>query len=317
MKKDLLTILDLTLEEVRNIFSLTAGMKDGSIRRALPNKTIAMVFEKPSLRTRMTFQVGMNQLGGHAVYLTQQDIQLGGRESVGDVARNLERWVDGIVARTYKHETIVELAQYAAVPVINALSDRAHPCQALTDLYTIIEKKHDLAGIRMAYIGDGNNVCNSLVLLAATLGVELAVASPSGYRPDDKIIAAANERSGASNARIEFTDDPFEAAANADVVYTDIWVSMGDEAEAEERRRAFARYQVNGELMRAAKKDAVVMHCLPAKRGLEITDEVMDGPQSIVFDQAENRLHVQKALLVLLLGSRDKAQLTMFPQQEL
>ena len=315
MKKDLLTILDLSIEQIRYIFDLTAGMKNGSISRGLPNKTIAMVFEKPSLRTRMTFQVGMNQLGGHAIYLTQQDIQLGGRESVGDVARNLERWVDGIVARTFKHENIVELARNAKIPVINALSDRAHPCQALTDLYTVLEKKHDLAGLRIAYVGDGNNVCNSLALAAATLGVQLAVASPSGYRPDDEIIAAANARSGGTKGPITFTDDPFEAVEGADVVYTDVWVSMGDEAEQEERTRAFARYQVNAELLRAAKKDAVVMHCLPAKRGLEITDEVMDGPQSIVFDQAENRLHVQKALLVSLLESRERDQLMMFPRR--
>ncbi|MBN1917597.1 MAG: ornithine carbamoyltransferase [Verrucomicrobia bacterium] len=314
MKRDLLTIIDLTAEEVRSIFKLTAGMKDGSIRRSLAKKTIAMVFEKPSLRTRMTFEVGMNQLEGHAVYLTQQDIQLGGRESVADVARNLERWVDGIVARTFKHETIVELARNASIPVINALSDRAHPCQALADLFTVVEKKHDLAGVRIAYIGDGNNVCNSLMLLGATLGIELAVASPSGYRPGDDIIAAASERSTASGAQIAFTDDPREAAQNADVIYTDVWVSMGDEAEADERKRAFARYQVNAELVRAAKPDAVVMHCLPAKRGLEITDEVIDGPQSIVFDQAENRLHVQKALLVSLLDLREDGQLTMSPQ---
>lgn len=314
MKKDLLTVLDLSVDEVRYIFRLTAGMKDGSIRRSLAGKTIAMVFEKPSLRTRMTFQVGMNQLDGHAIYLTQQDIQLGGRESVGDVARNLERWVDGIVARTYKHETIVELARNAAIPVVNALSDRAHPCQALTDLYTVVEKKHDLAGVRIAYIGDGNNVCNSLVELCAMLGVELAVASPSGYRPSADVVALAKERSAKSGARIVFTDDPREAAGKADVVYTDVWVSMGDEAEAEERHRAFARYQVNAELLRVAAPDAVVMHCLPAKRGLEITDEVIDGPQSIVFDQAENRLHVQKALLVSLLEFRESGQLMMFPQ---
>jgi len=314
MKRDLLTIEDLTVDEVRYIFNLTAGMKDGSIQRALGAKTIAMVFEKPSLRTRMTFQVGMNQLGGHAIYLTQQDIQLGGRESVGDVARNLERWVDGIVARTFKHESIVGLAQNASIPVINALSDRAHPCQALTDLYTVIEKKHDLSGLRIVYIGDGNNVCNSLVLLAATLGVQLVVASPSGYRPGADIIAIADERSAVSNADITFTDDPFEAVENADVVYTDVWVSMGDEGQEAERKEVFARYQVNSALMKAAKKDAVVMHCLPAKRGLEITDEVMDGPQSIVFDQAENRLHVQKALLVSLLGFRETGQLMMFPQ---
>jgi len=313
MKKDLLTILDLTSEEIRAIFQLTADMKHGVIRRSLPEKTIAMIFEKPSLRTRMTFQVGINQLGGHAIYLTQQDIELGGRESVADVARNLERWVDGIVARTYKHETIVELARNASIPVINALSDREHPCQALTDLYTIMEKKRGLAGLRVAYIGDGNNVCNSLVLLAATLGVQLTVASPSGYRPDEEIIAAADARRADSKARISFTDDPLKAVEGADVVYTDVWVSMGDEAEAEQRLRSFARYQVNAELMRAAKKDAVVMHCLPARRGLEITDEVMDGPQSIVFDQAENRLHVQKALLVSLLEFRDMRQQMMFP----
>ena len=314
MKKDLLTILDLSAEEIRYLFNLTAGLKDGSIRRSLLNQTIAMVFEKPSLRTRMTFQVGINQLGGHAIYLTQQDIQLGGRESVADVARNLERWVNAIVARTFKHETIVELARNASVPVINALSDRAHPCQALTDFFTVLEKKRDLAGLRIAYIGDGNNVCNSLVLLAATLDVELAVASPSGYRPDDNIIAAAKARHQNAGARITFTNDPFEAVNGADVVYTDVWVSMGDEAEAEERMRQFARYQVNAELMRAAKSDALVMHCLPARRGLEITDEVMDGPQSIVFDQAENRLHVQKALLVSLLEFRNTGQLMMFPQ---
>ena len=307
MKKDLLTIEDLTAEEIQYIFRLTAGLKDGSIQRSLRGKTIAMVFEKASLRTRMTFEVGMNQLGGHAIYLTKQDIDLGGRESVGDVARNLERWVDGIVARTYKHETIAELARNASVPVINALSDRAHPCQALTDFYTVVEAKGDVANRRIAFVGDGNNVCTSLVLLAATLGVELAVATPSGYRPNAEITAS-------TNARITFTDDPFEAVEGADVVYTDVWVSMGDEAEEAKRLDVFAKYQVNAALMKAAKPDAVVMHCLPARRGQEITDEVIDGPQSIVFDQAENRLHVQKALLVSLLEFRQTGQLMMFPQ---
>jgi ornithine carbamoyltransferase len=314
MKKDLLTVLDLTVGEIRSIYRLAAGLKDGSVKRSLGGKTIAMVFEKPSLRTRVTFQVGMNQLGGHSIYLTQQDIQLGGRESIADVARNLERWVDGIVARTFKHESIVGLARNASIPVINALSDRAHPCQALADLFTVLERKHDLAGVRMAYIGDGNNVCNSLVLLCAMLGVELAVASPSGYRPGDDIIAAADVQRANSGAHVLFTDDPREAADGADVVYTDVWVSMGDEAQGEERRRAFAEYQVNADLLRAAKPDAIVMHCLPAKRGLEITDDVMDGPQSIVFDQAENRLHVQKALLVALLERHETRRPPMSPQ---
>ena len=260
-----------------------------------------MLFQKPSLRTRVTFEAGMAQLGGHAIYLTN-DVVLGARESVRDVARNLERFVDVIVARTGPHEVIVELAASAAIPVVNGLSIREHPCQALADLFTIRERLGGLHGLVLAFVGDGNNVYHSLALMGATLGLEVRLAHPPGYGPNARIVDRAQALAAASGARLVFSHEPAEVVTGADVIYTDAWTSMGQEAETEERRDAFARYQVNRQLLDAARPDTVVMHCLPAHRGEEITSEVMDGPQSIIFDQSENRLHVQKALLVELLG---------------
>jgi ornithine carbamoyltransferase len=268
----------------------------------LPGKALAMIFEKPSLRTRVTFEVGMFQLGGHAVSLQPAEIQLGQRETVADAARNLERWVDGIMARTFSHQHLVELAQNAGVPVINGLTDREHPCQALADFLTIREKKGHTEGLKLAFIGDGNNVAHSLLLLGAKLGTHVTVAGPEGYEPDPEILRLARETGAATGAQIEVTRDPLEAVRDADIVYTDVWASMGQEAEAEERAARFAPYQLNADLLKQAKWDAIVMHDLPAHRGQEITDDVMDGPQAVIFDQAENRLHAQKALLAVLLG---------------
>jgi ornithine carbamoyltransferase len=241
----------------------------------------------------------MTQLGGHAIYLQPNDIQLGKRESIADAARTMDRMVQGIMARVFAHSTVVELAKNSSVPVINGLSDLEHPCQALADFLTIKEKKGSLKGLKVAYIGDGNNVTHSLMLLAAKTGVDFWAATPEGYEPKEEVVAAAREDAKASHAQIHLTDDPIEAARDADVVYTDTWISMGDEAQAEERKKIFPPYQINSRLMKAAKPDAIVLHCLPAYRGLEITDEVIDSPQSVVFDEAENRLHVQKAIMAM------------------
>jgi ornithine carbamoyltransferase len=255
-----------------------------------------MLFQKPSLRTRVTFEAGMTQLGGHAIYLTE-GVVLGGRETVADVAHNLERFVDAILARTGPHEVVVELAAQAGIPVINGLTIREHPCQALADLFTLHERFGDLRGLPLAFVGDGNNVYHSLALMGATLGMEIRLAHPAGYGPVERIVSRAAGLAAASGGRLVFSDDPGAVVEGAAVVYTDAWTSMGQEAEAEERRDAFRRFQVNSDLMAIA-PDALVMHCLPAHRGEEITNDVMDGPRSIVFDQSENRLHAQKALLV-------------------
>jgi ornithine carbamoyltransferase len=260
-----------------------------------------MLFQKPSLRTRVTFEAGMTQLGGHAIYLTES-IVLGGRETVADVARNLERFVDAIMARTGPHEVVVELAQRASIPVINGLTIREHPCQALADLFTVSEVVGgDLRGVPLAFVGDGNNVYHSLALLGATLGMEIRLAHPVGYGPNERIVARARELAAANGGRLVFEQDARAVVEGAAIVYTDAWTSMGQEAEAEERRDAFAPYQVNRDLMAMA-PDAIVMHCLPAHRGEEITNDVMDGPQSRIFEQSENRLHAQKALLVELIA---------------
>lgn len=258
---------------------------------------MTMLFEKPSLRTRVTFEAGMTQLGGHAINI---ETKLGERETIADVGKNLERWVDGIMARTFEHSTVLALAANANVPVINGLSDKEHPCQALADFQTLIEHK-GIKDIKLAYVGDSNNVSNSLLLLAATLGVDFSMGCPHKYEPQASIWMKALELAKISGAEITLSNDPYEAVANADAVYTDVWTSMGQEAEAKEREKIFAPYQLNAELMKHAKSDAIVMHCLPAHRGLEITDEVIDGPNSVVFDQAENRLHAQKAILALVL----------------
>jgi ornithine carbamoyltransferase len=303
--RDFLSIDDLSSEELSHLLAYAAeqkeGMREGRQPAYLAGRVLAMVFEKPSLRTRVTFEVGMWQLGGHAVYLGPQDIQMGARESVGDVAANLDRWVSGIMARTFAHRTQEELAAGAAIPVINGLSDLEHPCQVLADLLTMLERYGHLAGLQVAWVGDGNNVCHSLLLGCAKMGAHLAVATPPGYAPRDSIVARAVEIGGHTGARISVSTDPTAAVRGVDVVSTDVWTSMGQEAEREARRRIFAPYQLNAALLAQAGPAAVVMHCLPAHRGEEITDDVLDGAQSIVLDQAENRLHAQKALLALLL----------------
>jgi ornithine carbamoyltransferase len=306
MTKDLLSIRDLTASEIDGLFDLAADLKaqqrKGIAHPLLIGKTLGMIFEKPSLRTRVTFEVGMVQLGGCAIYLAPADIQLGTRETVKDVAKNLERWVDGIMARTFTHQTVEQLARHAAVPVINGLSDLTHPCQILADLFTLREKRGPLRGVKVAYIGDGNNVCHSWLYGAAKTAIDLTVACPKGYEPDVDVVAFARQEAEASGGRITLLDDARAAAAGADVLYTDVWTSMGQESEAAKRRLDFQGFQVNAALIGLAKPDVLVMHCLPAHRGEEITDEVLDGPHSIVYDEAENRLHVQKAILVTLLG---------------
>jgi len=300
--KRLLSIADLSAEDVQDLFRLAAEWKARTktrdVRTPLAGYSLALVFEKPSLRTRVTFEVGMAQVGGATVYLAGQDVGLGKRESVADVARNLGRWVDVVAARTFAQSTVDDLARHAGIPVVNALSDHEHPCQALADFFTLWERGLDLRTARLAWIGDGNNVCHSLILLAALLGTEMAVAVPPGYAPDARVLETARAWGG----RVRVTEDVPEAARGADAIYTDAWVSMGQEAEREQRLEAFSRYQVNDRVMRFAKPGAFVMHCLPAHRGEEVTDDVLDGPQSIVFDQAENRLHIQKAVLLRLLG---------------
>jgi ornithine carbamoyltransferase len=306
MKKDFLAISDLSIYEFNRLLE-TAGQMKAKPRRwrsALEGRVLAMIFEKPSLRTRMTFEVGMLQLGGEAVYLSPSDIQLGKRESTADIGRNLERWVDGIMIRTFGHRIAVELAEAVRIPVINALTDLLHPCQAMADFLTLKEKKGDLAALKLAFVGDGNNVCHSLINASAKAGTKMAVATPKGYEPSAQIVARAREDGQATGFALELSHNPVEAVSGADAVYTDVWASMGQESEKAKRARLFARYQVNAKLMAAAKPGALFMHCLPAHRGEEVTDEVVDSPASVVFDQAENRLHVQKAIMVSLMGKR-------------
>jgi ornithine carbamoyltransferase len=297
-----LSSADLTRDAALGLFQLAADLKQrwkaGRRGTPLAGRTFALIFEKPSLRTRVTFEVGIIQLGGRAVYLSGHEIGLGTRESVPDVARNLSRWVDGIAARVYAHDTVATLAREATVPVINGLSDFEHPCQALADFFTLWERGLDFAGMRLAWLGDGNNVCHSVLILGALLGASVVAACPPGYTPDARVQATVRRLGG----RLEVTDDPRQAATGADVIYTDVWTSMGQEAERERRLEAFGRYQVNETLISFAKPSALVMHCLPAHRGEEITDAVLDGPRAIVLDQAENRLHAQKAVILDLLG---------------
>ncbi len=302
MMRHFLSCADLTRDTAHQLFAVAADLKQrwkaGRRGTPLAGRTFALIFEKPSLRTRVTFEVGLIQLGGRAVYLSGHEIGLGTRESVPDVARNLSRWVDGVAARVYAHETVETLARHASVPVINGLSDVEHPCQALADFFTLWERGVDLAGMRLAWLGDGNNVCRSVLLLGALLGASLVVGCPPDYAPDPGLQATVRRLGG----RLEITDDPRKAAAGADVLYTDVWTSMGQEAERERRLEAFRRYQVSETIVGFAKPTALVMHCLPAHRGEEVTDAVLDGPRSIVLDQAENRLHAQKAVILTLLG---------------
>jgi ornithine carbamoyltransferase len=309
MNRHLVTLDDLTRDDVSALFELAADLKgkrrQGVLHPLLSGKTLAMIFEKPSLRTRVTFEAGMTQLGGHAIYLTPADIRLGERETVQDAARNLERWVDGIVARTYSHQMVERLASYSGVPVINGLTDAHHPVQILCDLFTVWEKRRAVAGLRVVFVGDGNNVCHSWLQGAAKMGVHFTLACPKGYEPDPGILAGALEHAQASGARLTVTHDPVEAVRGADVLYTDVWTSMGQEEERARRLKDFQGFQVDDRLVRLAASDVLVMHCLPAHRGEEITDEVMEGPHSIVFDEAENRLHMQKAILThMLSGNR-------------
>jgi ornithine carbamoyltransferase len=305
--RDLLSVADLSRDEVLRIFDRAAELKEeylATSRHAEPplvGRTLALLFQKPSLRTRVTFEAGMNQLGGHAIYLTEDTI-MGARESVHDVARNLERFVDAIVARTGPHAVVVELAEQASIPVINGLTLREHPCQALADMFTIRERFGRLDGIVLAFVGDGNNVYHSLALLGAMLGMEVRLAHPAGYAPNTAIVERARSLAAQFGGRLEFASDPREAVRGAHVVYTDAWTSMGQEAETEERRDAFRGYRVDTALLEVAGPETVAMHCLPAHRGEEITSEVMDGPRSIIWDQSENRLHLQKALLVEVIG---------------
>jgi ornithine carbamoyltransferase len=302
--RDLVSVRDLSPQEVRAVLDLSSLIKQrpSDFRGALAGKQMVMFFEKPSLRTRLTFEAGMASLGGVSFFMDQTASRLGARESLSDIAHNLERWVDVVVLRTFDHGTVETLAAHACIPVVNALSDVEHPCQALADYFTLQERFGELRKITLAYVGDGNNVAHSLLLTCACLGSTIRMATPTGYEPAPQVVADAHAIARETGARIELGSDPEEAVRGADAVYTDVWASMGQEQEAGERAAIFAPYQVNEDLMHAAAEHAVFMHCLPAHRGSEVTDAVIDSPRAVVFDQAENRLHVQKAILLLLLG---------------
>ncbi|HEY3361576.1 MAG TPA: ornithine carbamoyltransferase [Methanosarcina sp.] len=301
MKKDVLSITDLSREEIYELLKSATDLKEkrkaGESTEFLKNKSLGMIFEKSSTRTRVSFEVAMTDFGGHSLYLNSKDIQVGRGETIEDTARTLSGYLHGIMARVLSHETVKKLAEYSTIPVINALSDLEHPCQILGDFMTIMEYKHKFEGLKFAWVGDGNNVCNSALLGSVIMGMEFVVACPKGYEPKAEFL----EKARALGGKFTVTDDPKAAAKDADVIYTDVWVSMGDEAEQEKRLKDFATFQVNTELLGFAKPDVIVMHCLPARRGLEITDEVMDGPNSVIFDEAENRLHAQKALILKLM----------------
>ncbi len=301
--RDLISIQDFTPDELACTLELAAAMKarPADYRGTLAGKQIVLFFEKPSLRTRLTFEAGINSLGGVSFFVDQTQSRLGARESLSDVAHNLERWVDGVVLRTFAHDTVTTMATHASIPVINALSELEHPCQALADMLTLQEHFGDLRNVRLAYLGDGNNVAHSLMLAAASLGATISVGTPKGYEPNEAVVNAAQELAAASGGQVQIVNDPVEAVAEADAVYTDVWASMGQEDEAVERREIFLPFQVNQKLFSHAAKHAVFMHCLPAHREDEVAAAVIDSPRSVVFDQAENRLHIQKAIMVLLL----------------
>jgi len=305
MKKDLLSVSDLSSDEIGQLIGQALHMKKGVISPLLSKKTLGLLFEKPSLRTRVSFEIAVHQLGGHAIYLSPDEIGLGKRETVSDVARVLSLYLDGIVARTFSQETLQVLAEYSSVPVINALSDLEHPCQALSDLLTIYEKKGKLSGLTLAFIGDGNNVANSLLLAASLIGINFHIASPPSYEIKEDLLNKGKEFATLSGSQIKLTNDPAEAAKDADIVYTDVWTSMGQEAEAAKRRLDFSGYQVDNKLLSLAKGDVLFMHPLPAHHGEEISTGLLNNPQSVVFDQAENRLHLQKALLTRILLSNN------------
>ncbi len=301
--RDLISIEDFQPDELACALELASAMKlrPADFRGTLVGKQIVLFFEKPSLRTRLTFEAGINALGGSSFFVDQTQSRLGARESLSDVAQNLERWIDGVVLRTFSHQTVTEMARFASIPVINALSELEHPCQAMADMQTLQEQFGDLHSVRLAYVGDGNNVAHSLMLAAASLGASISVATPAGYEPHASVTTAVEKLAATTGAKVQVTNDACEAVAGADAVYTDVWASMGQEEEAAERRRTFMPFQVNQKLFSQAAKHAVFMHCLPAHRGDEVTASVIDSPRSVVFDQAENRLHIQKAIMVLLL----------------
>jgi ornithine carbamoyltransferase len=303
MKKDLLSIADLNHEEIEHLLEQARRMKQEEEQPLLSGRTLAFLFVKPSLRTRVSFEIAMYQLGGHAIYLAPEEVGMGKREPVADIARVLSRYVDVIAARTFSQETVQILADNSSVPVINALSNLEHPCQALSDLFTIYEKKGRLPGLTLAFIGDGNNVANSLLLSACLVGMNFHFASPPGYDVKEEVLNQGKAFAALSGSQIKLTSDPYEAAKDADVIYTDVWASMGQEAEAEKRRRAFSGYQIDNKLLSLAKGDVLLMHPLPAHQGEEIAAGLLDDPRSVVFDQVENRLHLQKALLVKLLSN--------------
>ena len=308
LRRDLVSITDFAPEEIAAVFDMTAAIKarPENYRGTLAGKHVALFFEKPSLRTRLTFEAGVAGLGGTTSFVDQRGARVDERESLSDIARNLERWVQAIVLRTFAHATVTGMAQHARVPVINALTDHEHPCQALADYFTLREKFGDLKRIRLAFVGDGNNVAHSLLLTAASLGSTLTVGTPPGYEPEGAVVAAAQKLASRTGANIQLTVDPVAAVRGADAVYTDVWASMGQESEAPHRKGIFGAYQVNEKLLTAAAPHAWFMHCLPAHRGEEVVDAVIDSPRSAVFDQAENRMHVQKAILLFLLGAKSE-----------
>jgi ornithine carbamoyltransferase len=303
--KNLISIADLSIEEIYQIFDVSKSLKEklytGEPHRYLEGKTLGMIFTKRSTRTRVSFETGIYQLGGIGMYFGPNDLQLGTSESISDTAKVLGRYLDGIMIRTFDHQDVVELGKYAGIPVINGLTDLLHPCQVLTDLFTVLEKKRVLKGLKLAYIGDGNNMAHSLLNGCSKVGMNIAIASPSGYKPNKEIIETAKKFAKYMGSKIEITDDPVAAVKNADIVYTDVWASMGQEQEAQERKKKFAKYQVNPKLVKNAKDDYIFMHCLPAHRGEEVVNEVADSPNSVIFDEAENRLHVQKAIMALVM----------------
>ncbi|MBP3966786.1 ornithine carbamoyltransferase [Paenibacillus lignilyticus] len=303
--RDFIGLADYTPAEVRYLIDLAIELKGkqkaGEIYHPLKGKTLGMIFEKSSTRTRVSFEVGMYQLGGHALFLSRNDLQIGRGETISDTAQTLSRYLDGMMIRTFAHRTVIELARAATVPVINGLTDLSHPCQALCDYQTVLEHKGRLEGLKVAYIGDGNNMVHSLMMGAAKLGMHISVATPEGYEPDADVVAMTKASATETGSRIHVCRDPKEAIADADVIYTDVWASMGFEAEQKERELAFAAYQVNEDLVRYAKNDYLFMHCLPAHRGEEVSEGVIDGKQSIIFDQAENRLHAQKAIMAAIM----------------
>jgi ornithine carbamoyltransferase len=303
--KSFISINDLTLDEINAIFELSADLKkklkEGIPHKHLEGQTLGMIFSKPSTRTRVSFETGIYQLGGIGMYFGPTDLQLKRSENIHDTAKVLSRYLNGIMIRTFDHQDVIDLAKHASIPIINGLTDLLHPCQVLADLFTISEKKGNLKGLKLAYVGDGNNVAHSLLNGCSKVGMHISIASPKGYKPNEEIVNDALSNADSMNSQVEIVDSPEEAVKNADIIYTDVWTSMGQESETNERKKIFSKYQVNENLVKLAKEDYIFMHCLPAHRGDEVVDEVIDSPNSVVFDEAENRLHVQKAIMVLLM----------------